>query len=450
MIYFSNASQVVQDSISKLKSYNKSELDKLRDKCIDYYQYSNTKSYIDDYFGGTLQDEIPLYTTNMTRRLIERISLVYKEPPLRGIEDENYALYTEDKDYMLKKIERMHNLLGTIALHICWNENGKFSYHPIIKFEPVFDKSNPMEPVAIVYPVPKTVDSVWQNQEDEYIYWDSERHFRYDSTGKVIHINEEDLNPFGVLPFVFIQPNHQVDEFFTSGRAEDICIANQQIDIAMTMLNHHIRSAGGQYVIEGQVDANAIQLGLNKIVALDNGSMSNVSSQTNIPQIVEGIKFQLQQVAINHHINFDFGVNGSKSGVALKIENIELLEAREDDVEKYRRAEKQIFNIENAILEAMGIAPITDELVLDYAEVNFPDFEQEMSEWDWKFKHGIADVIDYLIAKDPDKFDDQPDKRVAWEEWLAERKRSKDNVKRNGDSEENAFTFGAPEKKEEE
>ena len=126
MIYFSNASQVVQDSISKLKSYNKSELDKLRDKCIDYYQYSNTKSYIDDYFGGTLQDEIPLYTTNMTRRLIERISLVYKEPPLRGIEDENYALYTEDKDYMLKKIERMHNLLGTIALHICWNENGKF------------------------------------------------------------------------------------------------------------------------------------------------------------------------------------------------------------------------------------------------------------------------------------------------------------------------------------
>ena len=104
MIYFSNASQVVQDSISKLKSYNKSELDKLRDKCIDYYQYSNTKSYIDDYFGGTLQDEIPLYTTNMTRRLIERISLVYKEPPLRGIEDENYALYTEDKDYMLKKI----------------------------------------------------------------------------------------------------------------------------------------------------------------------------------------------------------------------------------------------------------------------------------------------------------------------------------------------------------
>jgi hypothetical protein len=384
-----------------------------------------------------------LYTTNMTRRLIERISLVYKDAPQRAIEDENYAYLTEDKDYILKRVERIHNLLGTLAIHICWDEiEQKFLYYPIIKFEPIFDADNPMEPIGIVYPVPKTVHSVIDTQEDEFIYWDNENHFRVDSNGNKISINDEDRNPYGVLPFVFVQPNHQIDEFFNSGRAEDIVVANRQIDIAMTMLQHHIRSAGGQFVIEGQVDTNNIQLGLNKVVAIDNGQMDNIATNTSIPAIVEGIKFQLQQVASNHHITFDFGLSGSKSGVALKIENLELLEAREDDVEKWSRVERKLFRIENTLLESIGQRPIQDEFSIDYTEVNFPDFSQELQEWDWKFKHGIADVIDYMIYKDPDKFDDVADKRVAWEEYLAERRKSGTAVKKASDTEANIFTLG--------
>ena len=60
---------------------------------------------------------------------------------------------------------------------------------------------------------------------------------------------------------------------------------------------------------------------------------------------------------------------------------------------------------------------------IDYAEIEFPDFEREREEWDWKFKHGLADKYDYLMANDPDKF---PDRESAIE-YLDDKKQSTDS-----------------------
>tara|TARA_Y100001963_G_scaffold159929_1_gene266252 strand:+ start:3079 stop:4458 length:1380 start_codon:yes stop_codon:yes gene_type:complete len=439
---FSNAEQVVKDSIESLKAINRDKMYEQQDMCIDYYQFNNTKKYIKKYFSGTLQQEIPLYCVNMTKRLINRISLCYKNPPERVVENEDYQEYTKDKNFTLKRIERIHNLLGTVALQIVWND-GQFNYIPRIEFEPVFSPDDPMNPIGLVYPAQKTTDSIYQTQEDEFVYWDNERHFRFDAMGNIIHINEGDINPYGALPFVFLQPNHQIDEFRNVGQGLDICQANCQLDIAMTMLQHHIRKAGGQFVIQGQVQTNNIELGLNKVVVLDDGTMTNLNPNVNIQAIIDGIKFQLQQVAINHHLSFDFGISGSKSGVALKVENVELLESREDDIEKFRRLEKEIYKKEQVILSAEINRTIADDFSVDFAEIDFPDFEREREEWDWKFKHGIADIIDYMIYQDPDRFGtDDKTARPQWEDYLAERKRSGNIVANKGTEETSVFNFG--------
>ena len=130
MIFYSNADQVVKDSIESLKSINRDKLYKQQDMCIDYYQFNNTKRYIGKFFSGTLQDEIPLYAVNMTKRLIDRISLVYKNAPERLVEDNRYSDYVEDKNFTLKKIERIHNLIGTVALQVVYQED-KFLKHTL-------------------------------------------------------------------------------------------------------------------------------------------------------------------------------------------------------------------------------------------------------------------------------------------------------------------------------
>ena len=85
----SQASKSISDALKKLKADGINEYFRRRDCSINYYQYHNTEQYIKKYFGGSLQDEIPLYTTSLTKRLIKRISLVYKNAPVRDA-DERY------------------------------------------------------------------------------------------------------------------------------------------------------------------------------------------------------------------------------------------------------------------------------------------------------------------------------------------------------------------------
>ena len=434
MIYFSTVERAIQDSIKKLKAYNQDKLFEHRDMALDYYSFNNTAKYIDKYYDGSLQDEIPLYPVNMTARLINRISLVYKDPPNRIVENDKYQELTLIKNMKMKQFERLHNLLGTMAIHINWNED-KFNYTPVMNFEPIMSYEDPLNPIGITYLIQKTTADIHNDSDmDMFMYWDSENHFMFDSSGRIHSVNEGDINPYGELPFVFMQPTTMIDEFWNEG-AMDIPIANTQIDIAMTMLQHHIRSAGGQWVVEGRIDENEVELGLNKILAVEGGDVKNIASSVNIESIMAGIKFQLQNVAQNHHITFDFGLSGSKSGIALRMENLELLEAREDEVEKWKFAEQEIYKIEQVIASVEANMNLPLDFKIDYDEVEFPDADQEMSEWDWQFKHGLKDKIDYLMAKDPDGFADREDAQA----YLDERASSQITRKLNGNTENNIF-----------
>tara|TARA_B100001287_G_C22664760_1_gene522303 strand:- start:73 stop:1380 length:1308 start_codon:yes stop_codon:yes gene_type:complete len=406
MYITSQASKSISDALKKLKAEGMNEYFSRRDQSINYYQYHNTEQYIKQYFGGSLQDEIPLYTTSLTKRLIKRISLVYKNAPTR-LADARYFDYVGHKDYEMKAFEKLHNLVGTIAIKVSMH-NGKIKRTPILEYEPIFSDDNMIDPVAVLYPVPHPTDSKMQTRNDHYIYWSADEHYMVTNKGEKIKINENDVNPYGCLPFVFVQPDTIIDEHFNVG-AIDIAECNKQIDIAMTMLQHHIRSAGGQFVINGRVDDNKIELGLNKVVVLEDGTMSNITSNTNINNIIEGIKFQLQNVAINHHISFDFGINGNASGIAIKVSNLELLESREDAVECFRMVEKDMFDIEKKMIESEYGILLDDEFNIDFNEIDFPDPAQEMAQWEFKFKHGLADPADYLMEINPDGFETRED-----------------------------------------
>ena len=120
---------------------------------------------------------------------------------------------------------------------------------------------------------------------------------------------------------------------------------------------------------------------------------------------MEGIKHQIQHICSNHHIAFDFGISTQKSGVAIKLENLELLEAREDDVEKFRMVEEELHKVEQKIMQVEMNLSIPDEFHIDFTEIVFPDPAQELAQWDWWIANGIKDKIDYIMENDPDKFE---------------------------------------------
>ena len=414
MIYFSNAEQVIKDSIQRIKFDNQRAFQKNRTKLMDYYQYKNTAKYISGYFSKNVQAEFPLYTTNFTKRLINRISMVYKNAPVRivgGDEETPYMEYLKNKDYQMKIIERVHNLIGTILVHLRWDYYlEKICYEPIIDYEVALNPDNPVQVMAVIYKRLKTVDDIHNTQDDIYEYWSNEQHFFIDGNGGKIKVNDDDINPYGVIPMVTVQPNTVLyDEYFNEGEGSDIATANQQLDVSMTMLQRHIRVAGGQLWIEGRADRSQIELGLNKIAQIEDGTLNSVGNLVDIQSIVDGIEHQIKHVCSNHHISFDFGLSGSKSGVALKIENLELLEARQDDAEKFRMVEKEIYETERAILEVETGRTLPDDFTVDFTEIEFPDEQADLQRWEWWFKHGIKDKVDYIMENDPDKFDSRED-----------------------------------------
>ena len=425
MIYFNNAEQAVRESISRFKENNLAKMFKLRNKLVDYYQYQSTEQYINKYFGGSLQQEIPLYTTNITKKIINRISMVYKDNPIRMYNNEQNDDITDlmlRKNYKLKNMERIHNLVGTMLVHVLWNEaEEKLEYRPVLEYEVTLNPDNPMEIMSVLYPVEKTTDDIMQHQNDKFIFWSKEHHYMIDSQNKITQINEDNVNPYGILPFVTIQPNTAIDEYFNIGEGADIALANQQIDISMTMLQHHIRSAGGQMFVSGRVDTDNIKLGLNKVVVIEDGSLGTVNNSTDIGAIMEGIKHQIQHICSNHHIAFDFGIATQKSGVSIRLENLELLEARQDDVEKFRMVEKDIHKIEQKILETEMNLALPDDFHVDFAEIEFPDPDKEMAQWDWWIKNGIKDKIDYIMEKDPDRFESREEAIQFLDERIGQR-----------------------------
>mgnify|MGYP004447967855 FL=1 len=423
MIYFSNAQQVIAESIERLKSINQNKMFEHRDKLIDYYQYSNTQKYITNYFTGTLQKEFPLYTTNFTKRLINRISMVYKNPPVRqvGIDDNaDYAVFLKNKDYQMKVFERIHNLLGTMLIHTHW-DGQQIHYRPILRYQVALNPDNPLEVEAIIYPKDKPVDDTRQSQEDVFVYWSKDEHFLINAGGRIISVNEGNLNPYMMLPFVTIQPNTIVDEYFNEGEGADIALANQQIDISATMLQRHIRAAGGQLYVNGRVDASKIELGLNKILEIEDGTLNSVGNQVDVNSIIAGIEHQIKHICSNHHIAFDFGLTSNRSGVSIKLENLELMEAREDDADKFRMIERELYQVERQIIGVMTGRVLPEDFSVDFAEMEFPDPDNEMKQWDWWMKHGIKDKVDYIMEKDPDRFEDRDDAIKHLEERQTQR-----------------------------
>tara|TARA_Y100001970_G_C14259283_1_gene878411 strand:+ start:8755 stop:10071 length:1317 start_codon:yes stop_codon:yes gene_type:complete len=400
MIIFSSAGQVIQESLKKYKADIIDKFFKERTMAIDYYTYDNTGKYIEDKFTGSINNEVDIYTTKLTKRLIDRISLVYKNTPNRTLESDRYPELIGQKDYKLKKIERIHNLLGTIAVRIKWNGTA-FEYEPVLEFEPIFSDDDYINPIGIVYCLGHPDGSRGDTRDMKYVYWSDTEHFIFDWKGKITTPdgNNDGVNPYGVLPFIFIH-NDAIDNFWTTGEGFDIAQTNKQIDQQLTQLAFKLRMSDGILACNGRVDANNIQIGLNKLSVIEDGNMYSVNPQTNIQASIEAIKDQLTLLSTNHHLSFDWGVNGSQSGVAIKLNNLELMESREDSVEKFRQLEKQIYNIERQIaLTEMGIN-LPDSMFINFTEIEFPDPENERNKWDWLFSHNLASPIDYLMSKD--------------------------------------------------
>jgi len=396
------AEEVIKNSLKEFKQAQaKSRRDEVR-KMLDYYTGTSTAEYIKKFFNADSFREIPHYEANFTKKFINKISRIYTVGANRNV-SRRYDSLASIKDVRMKHIERMTRLLGSIALRIMWitDENGEnpmFDYRPIYYFDPYF-LSDPFEPTAIVYPMNTPVNDPSVTEKLKYCYWDSEIFRIVDENGAIL---EETEHGYGVLPFVFLHRENQIDSFYVEG-SQDIVNANEHVNIAMTEMQLGLRfQMFGQPWTNLDSDKPVARAGSDEILMLGDGGVFNIESpQGSIHSVIENIKFQIEMVAQNHHLWVTWSEQGGEvpSGISL-------------DIELWRLYEKQIYKKEQAIAD-FNFMSLPDKFAVDFNEVEYPMTTQDKILTDeFGLKHNLMTEAKMMVRDNKDLSVDQAQKII--------------------------------------
>ena len=155
-----------------------------REKAVDYYRGEVTE-YTQKYFDVSMHDKIPFNNINITKRVVDRISLVYSEPAKRNVDDKNYAKYTKNKNNDLLHAERMTNLLNLVLIKVSWRGEG-FEYDIIRDFEVETDQFKKDKIVRVSFPL-AAGSTVLGNTDDVWEQWSEDAIITFNNgTGAII------------------------------------------------------------------------------------------------------------------------------------------------------------------------------------------------------------------------------------------------------------------------
>ena len=394
-----------------IQQQRKNKWKQRRYEALDYYK-GMTKDYVHDYFSDSTLSKVPLGNVNITKRVIDRVSLVYMTPPKRTYSNEETPEYFLEKDLKLQRLERMTNLLDGVLLKPCWrikpDGTGCIEYDIIMDYEPLFD-DDPLKPYAIVYPIAQKA-SVLDASPEQFVYWDAENTFVFDKDGKqyTSDDNPDMVNPYGVLPFVeCFRDGKPETDYMDTNASIDLIKTNLAINVAETNKNANImfQSFGYLFVNGSGIDKDTMQIGQDKINYLGiDGAISIVSPPNAVPALDESIQSSYKMLAQNYHLPTSF-VEGTTaaSGVALKMRNLELTDNRKSDIIRWRDIEHKLFELERLMIAVEQGRDAGDLEDVDYSEsVEVLNDKEQREKWDWELSHGLIDKADILMQRNPD------------------------------------------------
>ena len=419
----STAQLMVEQSKVAFQDQEKRRWMQSRDKAYDYYK-GRTEAYTKGYFSEGIAKSIVCPNINITRRIIDRISLVYMKPPIREYSNENTPDYFYQKSFKLQRAEKLCNLLECILIKPTWR-NERIEYDIIRDWEPRFDDDDPLNPSAITYPL-SVRSSVLDTTPELWAYWDADNHFIWEKgTGKklVLEENPEMINPYSMLPFVECYRDGKPEaSYFDTDASPDLISTNEQLNqTAFNMnANNQYQSFGYGYITGSNIEKEKLDIGQDKWSFLGHdGSLNMVAPPNSVPALVESIKESYKILASNYHLTAAFVENSvAESGLALRLRNQELMDSRRSDVERWKQIEHKLFEVEERILAAEITKDAGFLLGIDYEEsTEILSAEEQRAKWDWELANGLIDKADILMQKDPDKY---PERQDALD-YLAER-----------------------------
>ena len=395
---------------------------KEREYMLDFYEGINMDRYVKKFFGSESLNQVPIFTQNLTRRICKVRSMTYKRPPKMSV-DKRYLDFIdiEDLNSSRRQLEQLTFLLGTMAMRSRWSDREqKIKYDLVPFFEPLFLPGE-KDAIGVIFAIEN--HGMTRMEKPWHAVWTEDRpgvkgqHFLIDQNGTKQSVNPGDINPYGIVPLTFAHRYKPVRDWWSEG-ANDIIRADLSVSVAATELALAIRFGSiGIKFITGVDDASRLQIGVDKILYLPEGSNFGVTAPSgSLTDIIDATRFLVEATLNNNHIRIKWAdVKGNApSGFSLQVQEIENYDERLASTEDtWRPFERRRFMIDRAIIAAKANANITEDYRVDFLEPNYPmNVDQEIDYWNWKFDRGLASPSSWFDYMNPDASEEA---RSKWE-----------------------------------
>lgn len=275
------------------------------------------------------------------------------------------------------------------------------------------DREDPLKIVGFGYLV-TGIDKKKQYIEC-WVYYTDEQIRYLDASGREIENPfSDDLdteNRYGVIPVVPYFCTAPVLGFWDLNWNYDAVRANYIIGVLNTYVNYLVKTQSfKQVVFSGQVGPavlSAISDPSYPFVLPSGATAATLDLNTQLGAIDQVIRGKIAAIANNYGIsNENFTVTGNiASGYSLRIANRALEEIRSFDKTVAWKCEKGLFDLIRLMNNMDGGEEIPENVELKWnpGEMEYPPtMAEEQSRWEFEFKNGIRNQIDYLIKEDPE------------------------------------------------
>jgi len=431
VILQSLSENAIQESLKEHLGYIEDERTKERDFMLDFYEGINIDHYVGDYFSRETLRQVPIMQGNITKRVASLIAMTYKRSPRLRVNDRYKELVDlANLQAQRRLLERLTFLLGTMAFRSYWDENvGKIKYQVLSHFTPLFVAGDSRdEPVGVTYPIEyqgnarldTPVHAVWTKDTPA----GAGMHYLVDQHGEKISVNEQDRNPYGVLPITFCHRYPPIRDFYAGSGAMDVVTCDLATSVAMHELQLCTRyGAMGIKYLTNIDDASRVEIGVDKLLYLPQDSELKVTSPGgSLTEIIESIRFFVEATLNNNHIRAKYARNDSGNAPSAASLQILELESTNNNIamteDTWRPWESRRYEVDRRILQVEANADPGPEYSVDFLEPNYAVTpESEIQLWDWRLKNGLASKKMYFIYHNPDY---TPEDLREFEEMQAE------------------------------
>ena len=387
---------LVMESVRKAQEGVANKEDAEKAVALDFYYHKDVDKHIDQWFSKATLNQVPSFPQKIVPRFAKARMMLYKKSPLRMINgdvNESYSDYSNKLNQKVREFAELSWLTSSMGLRTRWNERRSILEYDIIPYFKRYMVDGEMRGVS--YEVERDAKN-----NRIFVFWSDELHFKYDQAGRMIQVNDGNENPYGVIPVSFVD--------YPQG-ASDVIRASIQIGIANTEIALAERFSFGQPVASGLDNATTLSMGIDKVMILPEGaSFSFVGNPGSLKDMTEVTKSFANQTALNNHLRIKWDDSGNpQSGEAIRMLEIENLEARVSDIPIWREWERERYEIDRSVIRTHTGKDLGERYSVDFAEIEFPKSPQEeRAELDWKLEKGLISREDLFRHFNPDISDE--------------------------------------------